>query len=116
MKLLVCGGRFYGDAARVEAVLSAFHAERLIDLVIEGGAHGADRLARVWAQRKGIHVATVEALWQVYGRQRAGPIRNAAMLILQPDVVLAFPGNNGTADMKNQARRRGIEVIEVDHV
>ncbi len=114
MKLLVCGGRHYADEDCVDTWLTAVHAARHIDLLIEGGASGADTLARTWAQRKGIHVATVDALWPIYGK-RAGPIRNAAMLILRPDAVIAFPGNNGTADMLQQARRAGVEVIEVDH-
>ncbi len=116
MKVLVCGGRYYADADRVSHVLTAAYAQYGITLLIEGGAPGADRMARVWAQRKGVHVATVDALWHSY-RKRAGPLRNAAMLQLKPDMVIAFPGHEGTADMMKQAREAGVPVIEVpDHV
>ena len=81
-------------------------------MVIEGGARGADRLARLWARARGIHVATVDALWDYYDNG-AGPIRNQAMLQLRPDVVVAFPGGTGTADMVKRAKAAGIQVIEV---
>ncbi len=46
----------------------------------EGGARGADRLARVWAQLGGIEVETHPAQWERDGKA-AGPIRNRAMLV-----------------------------------
>lgn len=107
-KVLVCGGRDYGEADKVEEVLSALDPS----LIIEGGARGADSLARLWATKNGVHVCTVNALWDFYGK-RAGPIRNSAMLALKPDLVVAFPGGRGTADMVAQAREAGIEVLEV---
>ncbi len=83
-------------------------------MVIEGGARGADRLCRLWCREKGIHVATVEALWDFYDNG-AGPIRNSAMLQLKPDIVLAFPGGNGTKDMVKKAKAAGLTVIEAHH-
>ena len=76
-------------------------------------APGADRLARRWAEKRGIHFAEVPALWDFYGRQAAGPLRNVAMAFLMPDLVVAFPGGSGTASMVQIARQRAIEVIEV---
>ena len=32
----------------------------------------------------------------------------------KPDFVVAFPGGRGTANMKEQALKAGVEVIEVD--
>lgn len=32
----------------------------------------------------------------------------------KPDLVVAFPGGRGTADMVKRARAAGVEVIEVD--
>lgn len=57
-------------------------------------------------------------------RKGAGPIRNAAMLAgsgnlksvaldRRADLVIAFPGGDGTADCVRQARELGIAVIEV---
>lgn len=107
-KVLVCGGRDYGEADKVEEVLSALDPS----LIIEGGARGADSLARLWATKNGVHVCTVNALWDFYGK-RAGHIRNSVMLSLNPDLVVALPGGRGTANMVAQAREAGIEVLEV---
>ena len=43
----------------------------------------------------------------------AGGIRNQFMLTWHPNKVIAFPGGSGTNDMKERARRAGIEVMEV---
>ena len=87
------------------------------DIVIQGGAKGADALAKLWSDTHGIHCATVEALWDRYS-YGAGPRRNAAMLLLRPNVLLAFPSPNskGTRDQIRQARELDdieIRVVEI---
>ena len=114
MRVLVCGGRNYNDQARVERVLGEIHEATPITVIIEGGAEGADKLAFRWAaQGNRAGSETYEAKWHVEGRA-AGPIRNARMLEEgQPDLVVAFPGGRGTADMVRKARGAGVRVIEV---
>lgn len=91
-KVIVTGGRDYQDAARVNEILT----ELAPDIIIEGGATGADRLARVWALRNGIQVKTFNADWTKHGKL-AGRIRNREMLFAHRDaIVVAFPGNSGT--------------------
>jgi len=112
MKLIVCGGRNYRNIHAVRHVLTAVHAKRPITLLIEGGAKGADRLAREWAVATGVPVATEEADWDKYGK-RAGPIRNGLMLSKHmPDGIIAFPGGFGTDDMIAQALKAGVKVYE----
>lgn len=114
MKILVCGGRDYSDQRRLFRELDNLHKIERIDQVFEGGANGADAMARTWALTNDIPVQTYFADWRTYGRG-AGPIRNRQMLDENPDIglVVAFPGGRGTADMVALARRRGIEVREV---
>lgn len=112
IKLLVCGGRDFSGQSEVFSRLDAIHAKRPISMIIEGGALGADAMANAWAVLNGVHVCTVKALWNNHGKA-AGPIRNAAMLSLGPDGVLAFPGGRGTASMVKQARAAGVKVVEV---
>jgi hypothetical protein len=107
---LVCGGRDYDDKGLVFRTLDS-----LVPLVvIQGGAQGADKLARLWAKKTATHCASVNvpALWDDYGTA-AGPYRNEAMLRLNPDCVVAFPGGKGTANMITQARKAGIPVLRV---
>ncbi|WIY54109.1 DUF2493 domain-containing protein [Devosia sp. YIM 151766] len=116
MRVLVTGGRNYNDSRRVYAVLDKLHAEAGIDCIIEGGARGADDLARRWAENVGgVPVETYEADWENQGTF-AGPARNARMLAEgRPDWVIAFPGGRCTADMVRKARRAGIKVVEIPH-
>lgn len=82
--------------------------------VIQGGANGADLLARRWSEYKGIECLTFHAKWSRHGPS-AGPIRNQQMIDEgKPDLVVAFPGGRGTADMVRRARIAGIRVIEVE--
>jgi len=112
-RVLVCGGRNYSDLDRVGAVLGKYNQDAGIDLLIEGGAYGADRLARQWAQALGIPVDTYEADWENQG-SFAGPMRNTRMINEgKPDLVIAFPGGRGTADMVKKARRAGVQVVEI---
>lgn len=106
MRVLVCGGRAYYDKDRVLAVLNKLHSEAGIDLIIEGGANGADQLGNSWAMAHGVPVETYHAF--------AGPMRNRQMLEEgRPDTVVAFPGGRGTADMVRKARKAGVTVVEI---
>lgn len=89
MRVLVCGGRNYADAIKVDEVLKrkigyAGHPDLPRDTtIIVGCARGADTLAERWADAAG------------------------------PTLVIAFPGGRGTADMVTRARKSGIAVYEV---
>lgn len=112
MKVLVCGGRDFNDAALMNFWLATFHRRTPITMLIHGGAKGADKMAGRWAQASGIHAAEVMALWDALGRA-AGPMRNEAMLLLQPDHVVAFPGGRGTAHMVGLSLAADIPVTTV---
>lgn len=112
MKILVCGGRDYDDYAAVCKHLGQAYEAVDVTMVIQGGARGADALAARWANEHNIHCAWVPAIWRPNGvfDKAAGPKRNRSMLTLGPDVVYAFPGGSGTADMVRAAKFSGIPV------
>ncbi|BBU58525.1 hypothetical protein KU6B_47900 [Mameliella alba] len=85
------------------------------DVVIHGACRGVDEQAMIAAQTlPGVKHLPFEADWHTHGRA-AGPIRNRRMIEEgKPDLVVAFPGGRGTANMVNQARAAGIEVREVE--
>lgn len=118
MKVLVCGGRKYGlkdEAARLLMfrVLSGLHERHYFTAIIEGGAPGADASAATFGRMNSIPVMTFKPDWDAYG-PAAGPIRNREMLERgKPDLVVAFPGGRGTADMIWQAKEAGVKVIDI---
>lgn len=120
IRVLVCGGRDYLNTDHIHNTLCAIDAERgPITCIIHGGATGADHEGMIWAQmmasaRRVTHAhLPFAADWRTHGRA-AGPIRNQRMIDEgKPDLVIAFPGGRGTADMMRRARAAGIDVIEI---
>lgn len=111
-RALVCGGRGYTDAARVDKIMDEAVVRLGITEIIQGGAPGADHLAKLWATKRGIPQTEFAADWDHLGKT-AGPARNKQMLTEgKPDVVLAFPGGRGTDHMMRIAREAGVKVIE----
>ncbi len=124
VRLLVCGGRTYGNLRcddelhkeRCDQYDRLYCAIRDLkpDVIIHGNATGADTIAADFAEDYDIPVLSFPANWNKYGKA-AGGIRNAQMLKEgKPTLVLAAPGGNGTANMVRQAREKGIEVFLLD--
>ena len=111
-KVLVCGGREYNDREHLFTLLDFYHKEFTFTHLIHGGAAGADTLAGEWADSRNIRKTVYKADWKKYGKA-AGPIRNKHMAKQKPDLVIAFPGTQGTAHMINTAHKFGIPVEEL---
>jgi hypothetical protein len=129
---LVCGGRWWNDQSRVDAVLDRLHSQYRFTVLIQGGQvtrrrHytycqltkiefiGADYQAKVWAEKRDVPVIEEKADWASSPRG-AGFIRNSKMLRdHKPDLGVAFTGQIGTADMIRKMRKAGVPVLEFDH-
>jgi hypothetical protein len=113
VRVLVCGGRDYRDYKRVWRILDEMHKNHPITAIIEGGAAGADRYAAHWAIQHDVAHETFGANWERDGRA-AGVLRNQRMLdVAEPELVVAFPGGRGTADMVRRAHAAQVLVREV---
>lgn len=113
MRVLVCGGRHYNDYYQIERTLNGIHNKTFIKLLIQGGARGADMLAKSWAEWKKVPVKTYHAQWDEEGKG-AGHIRNEKMLKEgKPDLVIAFPGGKGTANMVKIAKEAKVKVMMI---
>lgn len=113
MQVIVTGGRHFKDKEMVARNLAKLNPT----LVIEGGATGADRLAREWAKENGVEFKTVEAEWRKHGfyDARAGHTRNRKMIVDYPEaVVLHFPGNTGTKNCVETAKIMKRKVIKAE--
>ena len=126
-RVLVCGGRTFGqpsvndnsEAAEHKADTEAqfiFDKLDLLDkenlIIIQGGARGADRVAKIWAKVNNVTYLTFVADWDSYSFD-AGYIRNIEMLEEgKPDLVIVFPGGNGTKMMYDLSCKKSIEVLK----
>ena len=110
MRVIICGGRHYNDARRAFAALDEIAvAWPRSATVLHGAAPGADMIASDWARSRGFNVVAFPADWKRQGRA-AGILRNIDMLKSGADLVVAFPGGRGTADMVSRARSAGVEI------
>lgn len=144
MRILVCGGRNFGNlSALVADSVSRAQVEKEYNFIlrsldklaqddwpksepdqygnwlprvtiISGGASGVDSVAIDWAVVNWCPFEEFKANWKRHG-MGAGPIRNQMMLARgKPDLCIAFPGGRGTADMMRRVRIANIKVIEID--
>lgn len=114
MRILVCGDRNLTDYWLVKSHLEDRDVNSLDEenVIISGGARGADTLAERFANQFAMKVEIYKADWEKYGKA-AGHIRNKQMLVEgKPDKVIAFlaTGSKGTANMIRQAIEAGIPV------
>ncbi len=109
MKVLITGSRNWSNKEAVEIAI----ARAKPDIIIEGGAKGADTIAKAYAHKTFRKVIEVKAEWYKY-RKKAGGIRNSTMIAMKPDLVLAFSTDlskdKGTRDTVNKASAKGIRV------
>ena len=108
MKVLVCGGRDFSSYEHIRLVLSNLD----ISSMCQGGATGADSLAKKYAEENNIICTEFKAEWDKFGKA-AGVIRNKQMLDeFKPDLVVAFQGGKGTNNMVEQAKKAGVKVLD----
>ncbi len=114
-RLLVCGSRYWTDARPIRDFLLTERPQ----VVIVGGARGADKLAAEIAIDLKMSTLVFPAEWGRYGK-RAGPIRNKRMLEEgKPTMVLGLAINftdphSGTRNMCQIATKAGVPTILVE--
>ena len=113
MRVLVTGGRKYANTLVLNTALTKVHKLVPITCLLEGGATGADTLAKCWAINNGVLNETRFACWHMHGNA-AGILRNLEMLDTKPDLVVSFAGGRGTAHCTREAQLRGMKVLLPD--
>ncbi len=118
---MVTGGRKYDDEDQVRDSLAPY--DELGNVLVVGGATGADELARlVWHYDFQLPYVVEPAAWNRGGKP-AGQERNMSMVeglslaphigkLMRPHLVVAFPGGRGTKHARGYAKKRGIEVVD----
>ena len=113
MRILISGGRDFNDVDFVVTRLLRLHEMYTFTEIITGMARGVDSIGYEFGIEMGLKIheyPITRAQWNQYGNA-AGPRRNAEMLISgKPDLVVAFPGGRGTADMIRRSMGAGVPV------
>lgn len=98
-RVLITGSRAWVRESTIHRALDAvIHQWGTNVIIVHGTARGADTIAGDYARSKGLRVEEHPADWNKYGK-RAGYVRNAEMVTLDADVVLAFVINNSAGAM-----------------
>jgi predicted polyphosphate/ATP-dependent NAD kinase len=110
-RVLVCGGKDYTDRVRIYDALNRLHAEHHFSMLIISDTPGAETLAEEWARDGGIPIQIYKTDRERWG-SNATAIRDERMLKENPlDLVIAFPGGEGTARTVRLARAGAVRVI-----
>lgn len=106
MNFTIIGSRGFNDYSFLKKNIFDLYFVNDIDLIISGGAKGADTLAERFADEYGIEKHVIKAEWSKYGKS-AGMIRNTE-LINKADVVFAFWDgvSRGTKDSITKAKKQ----------
>lgn len=115
MRAIVSGSHTVGFDYEpfVNNVLTKLHEKLSFTCIIDGEAKGVDTFAHHWAQHHKIPFERFPAKWSKYGKA-AGSIRNQQMIDEGfPDLVVLFPGNSGTNNMRKRAERAEIKTLMV---
>jgi len=107
MKISVVGSRAFDDYKLLRETLDEYD----IDLIVSGGATGADSLAERYAKEENINTMIFKPDWKTHGKA-AGFIRNRDIVVNGNLVVAFWDGvSKGTLSSINIARKMNIETI-----
>jgi len=110
---MVTGSRQYTDYEKMSLVLYKYCSGASV--IITGGAFGADRLAKRYAQENGIKYGEIRPDYARYG-SKAAPLRRNLELVSRADKVIAFymhTRKGGTLHAAKEAARQGKLVVEI---
>ena len=107
-KIAVVGSRNFEDSSYLNSKLSMIFKDG--DILVSGGAKGADTLAENFADEFGYEKIIIIPEWEKYGR-KAAFIRNGE-IVDRSDILIAFwkDKSKGTMDTINRAKSRKIPV------
>jgi len=110
--LAIVGSRSFDDERLARALLDVLLRHFPIDLVVSGGAKGADQIGEAWARSHGIPVRIYKPDWDRHGKA-AGFLRNGE-IAADADVLMAFwdGASRGTADTIRKAEGKMRIVVQ----
>ena len=113
--ILVCGGRTYSNYTQLKAALDHLRETHTVELIVHGGAYGADSLGGRYAREMDIPCDVYSPSRKLDGPGRDWKFRrNLRMLhTSEPDMVIAFTGGPGTGHMVKHSLNAGYPVWDL---
>lgn len=113
MKLAIVGSRTFENYDLVCAEVAKIQETQKVDLIVSGGAKGADTLAKKFAALHKIPLMEFCPDYDRYGR--GAPLQRNTLIVKNSDIVLAFvaASSKGTWDTIRKAQAAGKRVIIV---
>jgi len=109
MRIAIIGSRDFNDFYAMKWFITSMIQVNRNDIIISGGAEGADTLAEKFAELYHLKTQIYYADWNKYGKQ-AGPMRNHD-IIANADICFAFKtheDSKGTNHSIQLANDKGI--------
>lgn len=113
-KLLITGSRTLTNYDELsEAIANAVAKYGAPEVLLHGGADGADTLAQRWADNNGIRCEVIKPNYKEYGK-RAPLVRNNELVNRASVVVAIYDGKktNGTSYTAKAAIAKGLPTME----
>ncbi len=109
MKVAVIGSRSFRDYEELKMVLDSFK----IDLIVSGGAIGADKMGEYYAREHDIKTLIFLPDWEQHGKA-AGFIRNK-LIVKNSDLIIAFwdQKSKGTKNSLDYAQEKGTSILMI---
>ncbi|SEB81322.1 Protein of unknown function [Rhizobiales bacterium GAS188] len=113
MRVIVCGSGHADYSHLVAFELTQLHERQPIRVLAHGGGQGVCAAAEEWARLNSVSVVRYPPNWVRLGK-KAEAMRNEFMLEdSRPDMVIAFPGGDCTADLVRRALGHRLAVYSV---
>ena len=113
MKLAIVGSREFENYDLLCVEVAKIQETQKIDLIVSGGAKGADTLAKKFAAKNQIPLMEFLPDYDRYGR--GAPLQRNTLIVRNSNVVLAFvtATSKGTWDTIRKAQAAGKRVVIV---
>lgn len=113
MKLAIVGSREFENYDLLCAEVEKIKQTQTVELIVSGGAKGADTLAKRYATLNHIPLMEFKPDYKQFGHN--APVRRNALIVENADWILAFvaPTSRGTWDTIRKAEKMLRKVIIV---
>jgi hypothetical protein len=106
MKLVVIGSRGFNNYELLFQTLEKINESGNIELIVSGGAAGADSLAERYAKERNIPILIIKPEWELYGKS-AGFVRNEKLWDAATQGIAFWDGQSkGTAHSFQIAKKQ----------